>query len=83
MRRRNEVRVDSMHQVPYCRLSREYGWPLAEYLSLHRTQVAYSYAADHFTVSFFNMNVLDAQRLMDEWAASDFAPTNSQTVQMR
>jgi len=56
-------------EVPHCAI-----WNLVEYLSFQRTSVEYGYTATHITVRFIHLNREEAQKLLDEWAASQMAP---------
>jgi hypothetical protein len=51
-------------------------WDLVEYLSYQRLVVLYRYQATHFTVTLPHMDLLAAQRVLDEWVHSE--PSESQ-----
>ena len=74
MRQRLEVITDAngtpQAQVPFSSM-----WDLVEYLGYQRIAVNYHYEATHFTVTFPRQELRSAQRILDEWAASEAEPS--------
>lgn len=54
--------------LPQALIPNEQMWELVEYLAFQRTQVTYSYRAEHFIVSFPSMDIEAAQEMLDDWA---------------
>ena len=48
-------------------------WDLVEYLSYQRVVVMYQYHASHFSVTLPRMDLVSAQRILDEWVHAGFS----------
>lgn len=64
------IHIPAPGAAPRARIPNIHVWDLVEYLSLQRTQVAYTYARDHFLVEFPHADPSTAQRLLDDWSRS-------------
>jgi len=83
MRERLQVSTDA-HGVPHAKVPSSCLWDLVEYLSYQRVAVSYHYEATHFTVTFPRQEPRGAQKIMDEWIASEATPSQMpQSVQVR
>ena len=60
------VKVSDQTGLPFVEVSHEDMWELVEHLSNQRSAVNYTYQADYFTVSFFHLDAMAVQRLLED-----------------
>ena len=70
MRRKLRVLQSKPSGVPYAEVPLDVMWGLVEYLSWQRVLASYNFATTHFTVTFPHLDIASAQKLMDDWDAT-------------
>jgi hypothetical protein len=70
-----EVVVSEQTGRPIARIPSKSIWEFVEFLSIQRIRVSYTYDQNDFIVSFLNFDPERAQRIVNEWANSQFAPS--------
>ncbi|MGN6369704.1 MAG: hypothetical protein ACTHN5_15705 [Phycisphaerae bacterium] len=74
MRRKLSVLQLKPSGVPYAHVPADAMWDLVEYLSWQGVLAEYAYHNNDFTVAFPHLDVLHAQRILDEWDSAQDRP---------
>lgn len=70
MRRKLHILQSEPSGIPYAEVPLDVMWGLVEYLSWQRVLASYNFATTHFTVTFPHLDAASAQKLIDDWDAS-------------